>query len=180
MQIVYKILLTFTVSLVFSVILLITGIVLLKKRRENQSKVLPCILVGIGICGILSVLPFLSDVASTAGKEAVSISVIGGADGPTSIFLAGKVGGGNKAVNLAGFLILLLGSYIRFTKRIPFLKRYSGVKDIPLYCTIIGNGLMFEGIFIIAAQSFGADMVMLILGSVAVVFYTLIKSRKAM
>lgn len=51
-------------------------------------------------------------------KEAVAVSVIGGADGPTSIFLAGKVGSGFQLVTyLLGFFVVLLGigiiSYIK-------------------------------------------------------------------
>ena len=40
-------------------------------------------------------------------NEAVSITVIGGADGPTSIFLAGKIGGGLWLL-IIGFVIVML------------------------------------------------------------------------
>lgn len=48
----------------------------------------------IGIFGILSVLFLAGGIATKLmnGRVAASVSVIGGADGPTSIFLAGKVG----------------------------------------------------------------------------------------
>lgn len=43
-------------------------------------------------------------------KKAVSVSIIGGADGPTSVFLAGKVGG-DFAVGLiiAGVVLMAAG-----------------------------------------------------------------------
>ena len=40
------------------------------------------------------ILNFIRKVLEFAHKKAVAVSIIGGADGPTSIFLAGKVGGG--------------------------------------------------------------------------------------
>lgn len=43
------------------------------------------------IAGMLGVL-LVSIGIITKAKKAVAISIIGGADGPTSIFLAGKVG----------------------------------------------------------------------------------------
>ncbi|NLL78796.1 MAG: sodium ion-translocating decarboxylase subunit beta [Clostridiales bacterium] len=47
---------------------------------------LGCILVGAGlVLGALSL--------SFWHKKAVAVSIIGGADGPTSVFLAGKIGG---------------------------------------------------------------------------------------
>lgn len=41
-------------------------------------------------------------------KEAVSVSVIGGADGPTSIFLAGKVGNDFSGLGIVAGVILLV------------------------------------------------------------------------
>lgn len=43
------------------------------------------------IAGMLGVL-LVSIGIITKAKKAISVSIIGGADGPTSIFLAGKVG----------------------------------------------------------------------------------------
>ncbi|MBR3600736.1 MAG: sodium ion-translocating decarboxylase subunit beta [Lachnospiraceae bacterium] len=40
------------------------------------------------------ILNFIRRVLEFAQKKAVAVSIIGGADGPTSIFLAGKVGAG--------------------------------------------------------------------------------------
>lgn len=41
---------------------------------------------------IYLILNFIRRIWEFAQKKAVSVSIIGGADGPTSIFLAGKVG----------------------------------------------------------------------------------------
>lgn len=43
---------------------------------------------------IYLILNFIRRILEFAQKKAVTVSIIGGADGPTSIFLAGKVGGG--------------------------------------------------------------------------------------
>jgi len=40
-------------------------------------------------------------------KKAVSVSIIGGADGPTSVFVAGQLGGG-LGVSVIGLGIILL------------------------------------------------------------------------
>lgn len=43
------------------------------------------------VLGVLGVLLTIAGVVAKA-KKAVSIGVIGGADGPTSVFIAGKIG----------------------------------------------------------------------------------------
>lgn len=51
-------------------------------------------------------------------KNAVAISVIGGADGPTSIFLAGKIGNGfTIPVMMIGVILLLVGVGIFIIKK---------------------------------------------------------------
>lgn len=49
-------------------------------------------------------------------KSAASISIIGGADGPTSIFLAGKFDSGTAALEIIGGAVLLLIGFILFRK----------------------------------------------------------------
>lgn len=51
-------------------------------------------------------------------KGQMSVSVIGGADGPTSIFLAGKVGG-NSAVTgmIVGIVLFAVGIFIIVRKK---------------------------------------------------------------
>ncbi|MDE7342098.1 MAG: sodium ion-translocating decarboxylase subunit beta [Lachnospiraceae bacterium] len=51
-------------------------------------------------------------------KGQMSVSVIGGADGPTSIFLAGKIGG-NSAVTgmIVGIVLLAVGIFIAARKK---------------------------------------------------------------
>lgn len=53
------------------------------------------------------------------GKEAYSVSVIGGADGPTSIFLAGRIDRALSYVVAAGaaLLLLLLVGYVLWRMR---------------------------------------------------------------
>ena len=44
------------------------------------------------------ILNFIRRIYTFAIQEAVAVSIIGGADGPTSIFLAGKVGGTSSMI----------------------------------------------------------------------------------
>ena len=61
-----------------------------------------------GIAYIL--LNFIRRVSEYAQKKAVAVSIIGGADGPTSIFLAGKVGSNFFwGTYLLWLLVILLG-----------------------------------------------------------------------
>jgi len=47
-----------------------------------------------------------------------AISYIGGADGPTAIFIAGKVGDGQGLLPIGfGILLLILGLYLIFRKK---------------------------------------------------------------
>ncbi|MCI8296649.1 MAG: sodium ion-translocating decarboxylase subunit beta [Lachnospiraceae bacterium] len=49
---------------------------------------------------------------------AASIAIIGGADGPTSIFVAGKVGDGSViALLVAGGILLVLAAVLFFRHR---------------------------------------------------------------
>ena len=54
------------------------------------------------------ILNFVRRIYTFAMKEAVAVSIIGGADGPTSIFLAGKVGGSMIAY-LVSLVVIFIG-----------------------------------------------------------------------
>lgn len=59
---------------------------------------------------IYLVLNFARNIYTYTMKKAVAVSIIGGADGPTSIFLAGRVGGGfSMIIYLISLLVILLG-----------------------------------------------------------------------
>ena len=56
------------------------------------------------------ILNFIRKILEFAQKKAVAVSIIGGADGPTSIFLAGKVGAGFFwGTYLIWLLVILVG-----------------------------------------------------------------------
>lgn len=63
-----------------------------------------------------------------SGKEAAAISIIGGADGPTSIFLAGKLGMGGT---LMGPIAVAAYSYMSLVPVIqpPFMKLFTTEKE---------------------------------------------------
>ena len=46
-----------------------------------------------GILGILGIIALGIGIGVESSKEAATIAIIGGADGPTSVFVAGKIGG---------------------------------------------------------------------------------------
>ena len=54
------------------------------------------------------VLNFARRIYTFAMQKGVAVSIIGGADGPTSIFLAGKVGG-SMIIYLISLVIILIG-----------------------------------------------------------------------
>lgn len=50
-------------------------------------------------------------------KEAMAISIIGGADGPTSVFIAGKVGTMPIAITIIVGVVLLVLGVVLFLKK---------------------------------------------------------------
>ena len=62
------------------------------KRMKKRTKII------IGIVAVIGVLAIVGSRYIAAFQERVAISIIGGADGPTAIFVAGKVQGGDKQV----------------------------------------------------------------------------------
>ncbi len=71
---------------------------------------------------------FLAIFMGFDGKEAAAISIIGGADGPTSIFLAGKLGMGGT---LMGPIAVAAYSYMALVPVIqpPFMKLFTTEKE---------------------------------------------------
>ena len=57
------------------------------------------------------ILNFVRRIYTFAMQKGVAVSIIGGADGPTSIFLAGKVGGSMIAY-LVSLVVILIGVVI--------------------------------------------------------------------
>ena len=56
------------------------------------------------------VLNLIRNIYTYTVKKSVAVSIIGGADGPTSIFLAGRVGGtSSMIIYLISLLVILLG-----------------------------------------------------------------------
>ncbi len=72
--------------------------------------------VGIIIAAVLGILALMYGI-SVNMKDAAAISIIGGADGPTSIFLAGKVGHSYSLVFILLGIIILLVALILFFRR---------------------------------------------------------------
>lgn len=77
---------------------LVTGLKL--KNYDNLKK--------YGIMYLI--LNFARRICTYAMQKGMAVSIIGGADGPTSIFLAGKVGGtSSMIIYLISLLLILLG-----------------------------------------------------------------------
>lgn len=67
----------------------------------------------LGLIGVAAAA--LGIMIRTNGKA--SISIIGGADGPTSIFLAGKVGGASSTITIIIGIIFVVIGVMAFTRR---------------------------------------------------------------
>lgn len=99
-----KIIFYLILNVLVPVVLLAAGVVrLLKGRKEGKLKIVPACMSAAG--GIWLAWDIYS-LANFTRKAAMSVSIIGGADGPTSIFLAGRVG------NKPHWGILLLGAAV--------------------------------------------------------------------
>lgn len=80
--------------------------------------------IGIGLIGILGVLSLIEGIYLKTLKNknsAMSISVIGAADGPTSIFLAGKL---NPAESIGNFLLFVSAGILIILGIIYFIKKF--------------------------------------------------------
>lgn len=69
--------------------------------------VLGVIATGIGTVSLINI----------KSKAASSVAIIGGADGPTSIFIAGKVGSPLYAAIVVGVILLIAGLFLLLKKR---------------------------------------------------------------
>lgn len=77
-------------------------------------------IVGIILAVIGIVMAAINLVFKVNGQTSVarSVSVIGGADGPTSIFLAGKVEGSSAVAGMiVGILLLIVGIFMIVRKK---------------------------------------------------------------
>ena len=65
-------------------------------------------ILGIGLSGIGIMTVIVTAILKL--KRKMSISIIGGADGPTSVFIAGKVGNTSAVAGvIVGILLLVIG-----------------------------------------------------------------------
>ncbi|MDE6213687.1 MAG: LPXTG cell wall anchor domain-containing protein [Lachnospiraceae bacterium] len=70
--------------------------------------------IGLSVIGIVTVIV----VVILKLKRQMSISIIGGADGPTSVFIAGKVGNTSAVAGvLVGIVLLVIGVFMIRKKR---------------------------------------------------------------
>ncbi len=84
-----------------------------------MSKLCKIISILSSIVGLLAVgLGLMIKMRAKRDVMAASIAIIGGADGPTSIFVAGKVGDGSViALLVAGGILLVLAAVLFFRHR---------------------------------------------------------------
>ena len=74
-------------------------------RGNNMKKILG---IGLSVIGIVMVVATVI----LKLKKQMSISIIGGADGPTSVFIAGKVGNTSAVAGvIVGALLLVIGIF---------------------------------------------------------------------
>ena len=87
---------------VFFILTMYALIVGLKKKNYDKLKIYGAMYL---------VLNLIRNLYTYTVKKSVAVSIIGGADGPTSIFLAGKVGG-SMIIYLISLVIILIGVVI--------------------------------------------------------------------
>ena len=69
------------------------------------------------IMGILGLVLVIIEILLKM-EESMSISVIGGADGPTSIFLAGRIGGNiSLFIVIVGVILMVIAGFILFKRK---------------------------------------------------------------
>lgn len=69
------------------------------------------------IMGILGLVLVIIEILLKM-EESMSISVIGGADGPTSIFLAGRIGGNiSSLIIIVGVILMVIAGFILFKRK---------------------------------------------------------------
>ena len=70
--------------------------------------------IGLSVIGIVAVI--ITVILKI--KRQMSISIIGGADGPTSVFIAGKVGNTSAVAGvIVGIVLLVIGIFMIRKKR---------------------------------------------------------------
>ncbi len=88
-------------------VLLAAGIVLYKKKTVCKQITIPMMLIG-GFLSVEELVGLLRILLTFSLTDAASIGIIGGADGPTSIFVAGRLSGVLWAVALLAVLAALV------------------------------------------------------------------------
>ncbi|MDD3220621.1 MAG: hypothetical protein PHC41_15810 [Lachnospiraceae bacterium] len=89
-----------------SLLILTVGVILIRKGKAELFASLLSALGGLGILCML-IAPFLV-ISNLKSEKAAAVSLVGGANGPTSVFLAGKIGGPNPIVIVIGVIIWIL------------------------------------------------------------------------
>lgn len=72
--------------------------------------------IGIIIVAVIGILAVIYGIITKA-KAAASISIIGGADGPTSIFLAGKIGDGFSLTFIVAGVVILAAALLLILRK---------------------------------------------------------------
>ena len=68
--------------------------------------------------GIVGIIIIAVGIINKFSKSAMSVSIIGGADGPTSIFLAGKVGSDFSLLGIiVGIILVVIAVIIAMRKK---------------------------------------------------------------
>ena len=84
---------------VFFILTMYALIVGLKTKNYDKLKIYGAMYLALNL---------IRNIYTYTVKKSVAVSIIGGADGPTSIFLAGKVGG-SMIIYLISLVIILIG-----------------------------------------------------------------------
>lgn len=77
--------------------------------------------IGAAVIGVLlivtGIILKIKEISSTAVVDNNSVAVIGGADGPTAVFIAGKFDGGFITAVVAGIIIISIAVLVLIKKK---------------------------------------------------------------
>ena len=83
-----------------------------------MKKAVSILLATAGILMIaIGAIPKIATLVTNVSSAAQAISVIGGADGPTSVFIAGKIGPDFGWISIIAGVILFITGFLLFMKQ---------------------------------------------------------------
>jgi Na+-transporting methylmalonyl-CoA/oxaloacetate decarboxylase beta subunit len=78
-------------------------------EKDKMKKIIGIVLLSIGVISVLAGLAGIVTLLRANANSVPDIAIIGGADGPTAVFLAGKIGMPWFGTIIAGVVLTIIG-----------------------------------------------------------------------